>query len=127
MMNLKDKYLYHQIHPLKLLTDICSGFVSLYPLWQHELAIALAVMLVPPPIASALVMRFANLEPYRQSAFGRYIAVHMTHAMEAVRLAGMIAMAVGAWLHIIWLIPAGVVVVLFGWLRGVLIPWKSTS
>jgi hypothetical protein len=72
--------------PLKLLTDWCARFTALYPLWQHDLAVALVIMLVPPPVASWLVMRYADLEPYRHSAFGRYIARYMTHRMEAVRL-----------------------------------------
>jgi hypothetical protein len=117
-MKLKEKYLYHQIHPLKLLTDNAAGFGSLYFLWRHQLGLALVVMLVPPPLASFLVMRYVNLEPYRQSALGKYIARSMSHAMEAVRLAGMAVMALGAWHHSLWIILAGTAMVLFGWLRG---------
>jgi hypothetical protein len=46
----------------------------------------------------------------------------MTHAMEAVRLAGMVVMAVGAWYRSLAVVVVGVAVVLFGWLRGVLVP-----
>jgi hypothetical protein len=35
-MNLKEKCLYHQIHPLKLFTDIGAAFGSLYLLWRHR-------------------------------------------------------------------------------------------
>src|SRR2546426_4828274 len=73
-------------------------------------------MLVPPGLASWLVMRYADLEPYRRSAFGRYIAQYMTRAMEAVRLAGFIAMAVGAWYRSALAIVLGVAAVLVGWL-----------
>jgi hypothetical protein len=90
-MSLKEKYLYHQIHPLKLFTDIGAAFGSLYPLWRHQLAFALVVMLAPPPLVSLLLMRYAELEPYRQSAFGKYIARSMSRAMQAVRLAGMLS------------------------------------
>jgi hypothetical protein len=38
-MNTKEKLLYHQIHPLKLLADVAAGFGSFYPLWRHWLAI----------------------------------------------------------------------------------------
>jgi hypothetical protein len=117
-MNLKEKYLYHQIHPLKLLTDIGAGFGSLYFLWRHQLAFALVVMLAPPPLASFLLMRYADLEPYRQSVFGKYIARAMSHAMEAVRLAGMAVTALGAWHQSLWIIVAGTAIVLFGWFRG---------
>ena len=117
-MNPKEKYLYHQIHPLKLLTDIGAAFGSLCFLWRHQLAFALVVMLAPPLLVSLLLMRYADLEPYRQSAFGKYIARSMSHPMEAVRLAGMAVTALGAWHHSLWMIVAGIVIVLFGWLRG---------
>jgi hypothetical protein len=117
-MNPKEKYLYHQIHLLKLFADAGAAFGGLYFLWRHQLAFALVVMLVPPVLVSLLLMRYADLEPYRQSAFGKYIARSMSHAMEAVRLAGMAVTALGAWRHSVWIIVAGIVIVLFGWLRG---------
>ena len=46
----------------------------------------------------------------------------MTHAMEAVRLAGMVVMAVGAWYRSPFTIALGVAVILAGWLRGLVIP-----
>ena len=36
MMTLKEKALYHQIHPLKLSTDILASLVSLYLFWLHQ-------------------------------------------------------------------------------------------
>lgn len=119
-MTLREKYLYHQIHPLKLLADAFAGFGSLYPLWQHELSLALMIVLIPPPIASVLVMRFANLERQKRARLGRYIAAYMNHAVEAVRLAGMIVMAMGAWNHSTWIIAGGLALILAGWLNGVL-------
>jgi len=123
-MTPKEKYLYHQIHPLKLLVDVAAGLIALYPLWQHRLATALLIMLVPPPIASFVVMRYANLEPYRQSAFGRYVARHMSHAVEAVRLLGMVITASGAWFHSVSAILLGLVVTIVAWLWG-LVPTKA--
>jgi len=117
-MNSKEKYLYHQIHPLKLFTDIAAAVASLYLLWRHQLAFALVVMLAPPLLVSFLLMRYADLEPFRQSAFGKYIARSMSHAMEGVRLVGMIVTALGAWHQSLWIIVAGSAIVLFGWLRG---------
>ena len=117
-MNLKEKYLYHQIHPLKLFADSSAAAGSLCLLWRHQLAFALVVMLAPPLLVSFLLMRYADLEPYRQSVFGKYIARSMSHAMEAVRLAGMAVTALGAWHQSLWIIFAGIAIVLFGWLRG---------
>ena len=120
-MNLKEKYLYHQIHPLKLFTDIGAAVGSLCFLWRHQLALALVVMLAPPLLVSCLLMRYADLEPYRQSAFGKYIGRSMSHAMESVRLAGMAVTALGAWHQSPWVILAGCAIVLVGWLRGKII------
>ena len=44
-MTLKEKALYHQIHPLKLSTDILAAAVSLYLFWVHEPLPALVVAL----------------------------------------------------------------------------------
>ena len=117
-MSLKEKYLYHQIHPLKLFADTGAAIGSLFLLWRHELALALVVMLVPPLLGSFFLMRYADLEPYRRSAFGKYVARSMSHAMEAVRLAGMAVTALGAWYQSVWIILAGIAIVLVGWLRG---------
>jgi hypothetical protein len=38
-VTLKEKILFHQVHPAKLATDIAAAVVSLYFLWQHQLVI----------------------------------------------------------------------------------------
>lgn len=121
-MNAEEKYLYHQIHPLKLFTDWSTGIVALYPLWQHRLALALVIALIPPPIVSFMLVRFADLEKYKESAFGKYIRKYMTRSVEAIRFAGYVVMVIGAWYHILWLIAAGLIIILFGWLRGRIFP-----
>lgn len=120
-MTLQEKYLYHQIHPLKLLTDWSAGLLALYPLWRHRLGIALIIMVVPPALVSWFVIRCVDLERQRASAFGRYVRQYMTRAMEAVRLAGFIVMAAGAWYRSAALVFAGLAIVLLGWVRGLLI------
>ncbi len=124
-MNARERYLYHQIHPVKLSADWGAGLFSLYPLWQHKLIPALLIMLIPPLFVSFIVMRFVDLEPYRQSAFGTYIAQHMTCTAEIIRLAGMVIMALGAWYHRFVIIAVGLAVVLAGWLKGKLLPGKT--
>src|SRR5882724_11725303 len=96
-MTPKEKALYHQIHPLKLATDILASVVSLYFFWQHQIVIALALHFVPPLIASGLLIRYGALDTLRDSPFGRYVARHMTRVMEAVRLFGDIVTILGAW------------------------------
>ena len=121
-MNLEEKVLFHQIHPLKLFTDWSTGIVALYLLWRHNLAFALIIALVPAPIVSFLLVRFADLEKYKESPFGKYIRKYMTRQAEVVRFAGYALMAVGAWYHVIWLILLGLIIILFGWFRGLIFP-----
>ena len=71
-MTLKEKVLFHQIHPAKLATDIAAAVISLYFLWQHQLVIGLLTHFIPPPIASVAVIRFADLDPYKTSPLGTY-------------------------------------------------------
>ena len=79
-MTLKEKILFHQVHPAKLATDIIAAIVSLYFFWQHDLIVGLVTHFIPPPIGSAAVMHFANLEPYKNSRLGSYLARYMTPA-----------------------------------------------
>ncbi len=123
-MDFREKQLYHQIHPAKLFTDWSAGFIALYFLWQHNLVVALIIMFVPSFAVSLLMVRYLDLEKYKQSSFGRYVRVYMTRFIEMVRLAGYLVMALGAWYHVFWLIPLGVGIALLGWLRGVLLPEK---
>ena len=36
-MNLQDRLLYHQIHPLKLATDLTTAAAAAALLWRHQL------------------------------------------------------------------------------------------
>ena len=56
---------------------------------------------MPPILSSAITLRFGNLEPLKQSAFGRYVAQHMTPAMQAVRFGGYVLSALGASLNLL--------------------------
>jgi hypothetical protein len=125
-MTPQEKTLYHQIHPLKLATDISAEILSLYLFWKHKLLTGMLVLLVPPMIASALIMRLANLETYRQSALGNYIRDYMTPFAVAVRILGTVITHVGAWYRKPALIPLGLMTVLFGWLQGKLLPNTRT-
>jgi hypothetical protein len=123
-MTLKEKALYHQIHPLKLATDILASVVSLYFFWQHQLVIAFALHFLPPFIASGLLVRYGALEQYRDASFGRYVARYMTRTIEGLRLFGDLVTIIGAWSHDWLLLTAGFVVVLGAWCNG-LLPTKK--
>ena len=123
-MTLQEKVLYHQIHPLKLGTDILAQIVSGALFWRHQLVWGLLAMLIPPIIASTILVNVLDLRRIRDAAVGRYLKRSMTHAMEAVRLAGTVPISFGAWYHAPWLIALGLAMVLFGWLRGLLFTRK---
>jgi hypothetical protein len=125
-MNVQDRLLYHQIHPLKLITDWISGILSCYLLWQHRRGAALLVQLVPPIVVSGALLRWADLERQRQSAFGRYVGRSMTPSMQALRLLGNSVMSLGAWHRRPWLVVLGLLLILFGWLRGTLVGHAET-
>jgi hypothetical protein len=124
-MTPQEKRLYHQIHPLKLFTDISAEAVSLYLFWKRKLIAGLVVLLVPPIIVSTLIIKWVDLEVYKQSAFGRYIRAYMTPLVVEVRILGTVVTHLGAWYRKPLLIPLGLVIVLLGWLRGILWPKRA--
>ena len=119
-MTLKEKALFHQIHPLKLATDILAAAGSLYFFWLHRLMPGLVLHFVPPLIASALLIRYADLEMLRQSDFGRYVGRNMTRMIEGFRLFGDLVMILGAWFHNLLLLSAGLLVIVGAWCSGFL-------
>ena len=122
-MDFREKKLYHQIHPLKLATDIIVTPISLYFLWQHRIAPALLIGFVPPLLVSAGMMIWTpDLERIKHSAFGSYIQRYMTPAIEALRLLTLIPMAYGAWRHEPGYIAAGLVILIAAWCNGLI--WK---
>lgn len=117
-MTMTEKALYHQIHPAKLATDISASLVSTFLLWEQWLWVAILVAFIPSMLASALVIRFANLQKLKDSNFGRYIEGFMTHWIEAWRVAGQLVAWFGAWTHQFWLIPSGILITLMAWVVG---------
>jgi len=118
MMTLREKALYHQIHPLKLTADIGCEPVSLYFFWHHDLALGLAAHFVPPIAASLILIRCADFEAIKRSRAGAYLRRNMTEIVQGFRLAGDIVMVLGAWFHRPPLIIAGLVVILIAWSSG---------
>jgi hypothetical protein len=119
-MTPQEKVLYHQIHPLKLLADMSAEVISLYLFWRRKLFAGLLASFLPPILASLLIIRWVDLEPYKQSAFGNYLHRYMTPPVVAARILGTVITHLGAWFHRPLLIPLGLGLVLLGWLRGLL-------
>lgn len=122
MTTFRERILYHQIHPLKLFTDIGVTFPACYFLWRHDLLVAVAFAIVPPVIVSAVLIGAVDLDQYKASAFGRYVARYMSREMEALRALGFLLVALGSWLHQVWLLPCGAAIVVLAWARGVIWP-----
>jgi hypothetical protein len=119
-MRLKDRILLHEVHPVKLVTDIGSGVLCLYFLWEHSLSLAILFAAVPPLLASGLVLRFADLTALERTMLGNYLRRYMTPTMQALRLCGFLAMAIGAWYHSPLMLVVGLGIVAFGWLKGII-------
>lgn len=117
-MDFGERLLYHQIHPAKLLTDWVAALASFYLLWQNELALGIAVAIIPTVIVSFLVMQFADLYKYKKSRLGMYVKRYMTMEARATRVFGFVVGAVGAWYRMIPVVAVGVVLVILVWLRG---------
>jgi len=117
-MNLSEKILYQQIHPLKLGTDIGAALASLWFFWQHKLLLGLFVHFAPPIIVSLIVVYGVDLEPQRQSAFGRYVKRMMTNRVDAIRFGGDVVMVLGAWHRSLPAIAMGIAIVISCWLSG---------
>ena len=121
-MTLNDRILFLQIHPAKLVSDATAAVLCLYFLWRRDLSLAVVVGVIPPLIATGLVLGFADLEALKQSALGIYVKNYMTSAMQLLRVCGFLVMAVAAWKHAPLAMLAGLAVVaavnLPGWSRS---------
>lgn len=111
----REKALYHQLHPLKLATDVGTTILSIVLLARHELVAALIVMWLPSILLSAGLIYWGDFSRVRDSRAGGYMRRYMTPGMQALRFGGEGIIAVGAWFHAWLLIPLGVGVILWGW------------
>jgi hypothetical protein len=126
-MNFRERALCHQIHPVKLLTDGATAIGAAVLLWQHRAAAALLLGFGPSLVISALLIGGVDLEPYRRSPPGQYLARSMTRAMEAARFGGLALFWGGAWLHRPLLMASGLLIIALAWLRGKLWPGRGAG
>lgn len=127
-MTLSEKILYHQIHPLKLLTDVSTAFASTYLLWRHTLAYAILLSIVPSIVVSVVLIKNSDLERYKVSAFGNYLKRYMdSRFVDSSRLFGFLLMMVGGWYRLIWVIIFGFLIIISIWSRGLIIQRKQNA
>ncbi|HEV2339235.1 MAG TPA: hypothetical protein VGT05_00525 [Patescibacteria group bacterium] len=117
-MTFSEKKLYHQIHPVKLATDIAASIVSLYLFWLHFFWIALTIHFLLPVLGSFFVITFTDLEKLKKSSLGKYVRKYMTGRMEVIRLTGDFITVFGAWYHQWLVIVFGLVMIVAAWLSG---------
>jgi|SRR5215469_5579301 len=125
-MDFWQRKLYHQIHPLKLATDIGVTPISLYFLWEHRIAPVVVIGFVPPVVVSVTTMIWPpHLERLKRSVLGQYISKYMTRTVEVIRFLSLVPMAWGAWIHNFWMIVLGLVILLLAWCSGVIVRHHS--
>ena len=116
----------HQLHPAKLAVDWGTAAVAGTLLWQHDLLAAAAAGFVPSIVTTALFLsgRFDDaLRKTRNRSTARSIAERLSPAINAIRFGGLAMAWVGCWLHRPWSIPAGALLIVFGWSLA----WRSTA
>ena len=127
-MTFEEKRLYHQIHPVKLFTDISTAVVSVFLLWMHMLAPAIVLAIVPSVIVSVLIMKTADLDHYKNSRFGRYALTYMdSRFVDTARFSGFILTAFGGRYQSVALICIGAAVIIICWIRGLLFKRKINA
>jgi hypothetical protein len=104
-LTLRERVLYHQIHPAKLFADIATALVAIDLFWRHALAPGLIIALLPPLLVSTVLVREGNFERYRSSPMGAYLRRFMPPWVQAMRLFGVGVAFYAAWYHV----PAGVI------------------
>lgn len=124
-MTSSEKVLYQQIHPAKLLTDFGTSFASAWLLWEARWAYAALVALLPSIAVTVALVRFADLERYRRTSLGGYVARHMPARAVGGRIAGQLLVWGGAAAHVPWLLPFGYFVIVLAWLNGLWAPQAS--
>lgn len=124
-MTFQEKSLYHQIHPVKLITDWLTGIIALYFFWQHRLVLGVIIAILPSICASLFLVTLTDLTYLKQSKLGKYMKKYMTKHMEILRSIGYLPMVIGAWFHLFILIPIGLCIILFAWFRGYIVGRKA--
>ena len=115
----RKNYFLHQVHPAKLATDISASIVSSIYFWKRRPIEGIVTALVPPIIASSLVMR-TDLSWLENTTPGQYVLSHMPPAAQAVRLSGAAIMAYGSWQRRPGIVVLGLLVVVAVWSDGII-------
>lgn len=95
-MDFGEKQKYQEIHPVKLAVDISTTIISIYLFWLQNIVLGLIIGFVPSITITAVVIKWVDLEKYKQSRFGKYIDKYMTSTIRLIRLMGLVVTLLGA-------------------------------
>lgn len=118
-MNLLDKIRYVEIHPIKIAVDILFGIVAFYLFWEHYLLTGIAAAYLPTILAAIIIMKYLDLEKYKNSKAGKYILKHKTLTADLSSIIGEIIIWIGAWHHSIYVLLVGLIVYLSSYCYGI--------
>ncbi len=124
-MTLKEKQLYQQIHPMRLVTDWSTGMGACWLFWINEMWFGVLLAFLPSLIVSLLIVRYADLEKIKNSKFGAYFLRTYNKIAEFIRFIGFFVLASGSWWHSPWVMAAGFLIIAGTWVYGVLLPKKN--
>jgi hypothetical protein len=113
-----DRTRFHQLHPAKLAVDWGTAAIAGALLWRHDWVAAVAMGFAPSILTTAVFLsgRFDDaLGKIRNRRGARSIAQGLSPAVNAIRFGSLAVAWVGCWLRRPWWIPAGALVVVFGW------------
>ena len=117
-MIVRERERLHQLQPAKLLIDWSTAIVAGVLLW-HRKPLAAAVVGFGPSIAVTLLFLSGrldhSLEAIRSRPLAQTIAPQLSADVNALRFAGLGLSWAGCWFHHVWLIPAGLLVIVCGW------------
>jgi len=125
-VTLEEKKIYSQIHPVKLLTDVVTGFGAVYLLWLHFLIAGVSLAFIPSTVASLVLIARTDLEKYKDSPFGTYLRRTMaSKSSDWIRFGGFAIMLTGGWINVLPLSAVGFLIILFVWLKGLMFGKKA--
>jgi hypothetical protein len=110
---------WHQAHPVRVAVDALAAAVAVVLFWRHHLVLGVLVAVVPSVGVSAYLLLAAKADDYSRWATTRFFASSLGTPFMLLRLAGIVAAAIGGWYHAWWAVAIGVVAYASSWLRGV--------
>src|SRR5690348_4860117 len=115
----RDAYLLHQVHGVKLATDLSADVVSTWLMWRHRPRAAVLTAHAAAVVASVVLLR-RDVSHLGATRRGRYVLAHMPPAAAGVRYLGQLVVWRAAYRRRPLGIVLGHLLVVAGWSHGLL-------